>query len=198
MKYRWEVINWLITKKGYESYLEVGVKDGYCYDRVKCVEKKGIDIDLKTDSDGTVQISSDDFFTGPKRQECFDIIFIDGDHHEKQVLTDITNALGALSEDGAIVMHDCNPKKAVYATPERGENQPLWSGTAYRAYLRFKEVDERLSMCVVDVDWGCGVITFGRQELIDLPENYVWEDFDKNRVEWLNLISVEEFKRRFQ
>ena len=197
MKHRWEVINWLITKKGYESYLEVGVKDGYCYDRVKCVDKVGIDIDLQTNSKGTMQISSDDFFKGPYWEEPFDFIFIDGDHREDQALADIINALAALAEDGAIVMHDCNPKKAIYATPERGENQPLWSGTAYRAYLKYRKHDKRLSMCVVDVDWGCGVITLGGQELIEIPEDYGWEDFAKNRPAWLNLISVEEFKRRF-
>jgi hypothetical protein len=198
MKYRWEIINWLITKRGYESYLEIGVKDGYCYDRVKCVEKKGIDIDLKTNSQGTMQMSSDDFFSDSKWHEYFDIIFVDGDHREEQTFTDVKNALEALTDDGTIVMHDCNPKKEIYATPERGENQPLWSGTVYRAYLSYRAVDSRLSMCVVDIDWGCGVITFAGQKLIDIPYDYDWNDFDKNRIEWLDLITIEEFKRRFK
>jgi len=198
VKHRWELINWLIAKRGYESYLEIGVKDGYCYNQVKCLSKTGIDIKLLTESPGTIEVSSDEFFKGLDKDEEFDIIFVDGDHRELQVNVDIHNALKALAEDGVVVVHDCNPKKEEHATPERGENQPLWCGTAYRAFLTYRAVDDRLLMSVVDMDWGCGVIIFGKQKRLDLPENYGWEDFDKNRVEWLNLISVDDFRRKFR
>lgn len=198
MKHRWEIINWLIEKRGYKRYLEIGVKDGVCFNRVKCESKTGVDIKPLIVGKNIHTMSSDQFFEGPHWDELFDIIFIDGDHREKQVLTDLSNALSALDERGAIVMHDCNPKMEAYATSERGENQPLWSGTAYRAYLRYREYDERLAMCVVDIDWGCGVITFGGQTPLKLPFLYQWEEFDENRVEWLNLISVEDFRRKFR
>ena len=195
MKHRWEIINWLIQKRGYTRYLEVGVKDGYCYDRVKCRQKVGVDIDLKTKASGAGEISSDDFFAADNG--LFDIIFIDGDHREAQVDLDIKNAVMHLVSDGTIVMHDCNPKKAIYATPERGQDQPLWSGTAYRSFIKIRK-QGYLSACVVDIDWGCGIVQVGEPDIVSVPNNYTWADFDANRKEWLDLITVEEFKRRFK
>jgi hypothetical protein len=50
-------------------------------------------------------------------------------------------------------------------------------------------------MCVVDTDWGCGLVRLDGegQDVIDLPDNYSYTDFQAHRKEWLNLISVEEF-----
>jgi len=195
MKYRWEIINWLIEKYGYKSYLEIGVKDGVCYSRVNCGRKTGVDITPLIIGRRIVAMSSDEFFSvTPSR---YGIIFIDGDHRETQVSRDIQNALEHLEPGGTIVMHDCNPKEAIFATPERGENQPLWSGTAYRSFLQLRRTDPDLTMLVVAIDWGCGIIQRGKQKLIDIPGNYTWDDFDKNRAEWLRLISIEEFQRRF-
>ncbi len=198
MKYRWEVINWLIQRLKYRSYLEIGVKDGVCFNRVNLNadsdRKFGIDIKPLIMAHYIYAMSSDEYFA--ETLATFDIIFIDGDHHEEQVDRDIQNALKCLAPNGTIVMHDCSPPDEKYANEERGEKQVLWSGTAYRSFLKLRRVVPYLSMFVVDVDWGCGIIQRGKQELINIPENFSWEWFDKNRKESLNLISVEEFKNR--
>jgi len=47
----------------------------------------------------------------------------------------------------------------------------------------------------VDTDYGCGVITQGSQTVLDLKGLEVsYKNFDKNREEWLNLISPEDFE----
>ena len=195
MKYRWEIINLLIEKHDYERYLEVGAKDGVCFNRVKCAHKYGIDIKPLIANPNVQTISSDEYFrTTPF--VLYDIIFIDGDHHEEQVDRDIQNSLKCLASNGTIVMHDCSPKIAAHAAPERKEGQVLWSGTAYKSYLKLRRTDTELEMFVVDIDWGCGIIRHGCQALLDIPDDPTWDEFDKNRKGWLGLITVDEFNRR--
>jgi len=196
MKYRWEVINRLVEKYGYASYLEVGVKDGVCFSQIKCTLRTGIDIKPLFIRRRVVAMSSDEFFSVTRSK--YDIIFIDGDHREEQVDRDIQNALKHLAPGGTIVMHDCNPPKEEYANAEREENQLLWSGTAYRSFLKLRGTPGNLKMCVVDIDWGCGIIQRGKQDMADIPDDYTWDDFDANRKKWLNLISVKEFQRRYR
>ena len=107
---RIEIIQELINKHGYKNYLEIGVRDGSCFNAIKCESKDGVDPDLS--SAATVKLTSDEFF---KRWEAekevpawykFDIIFIDGLHHADQVEKDIDNSLKYLNEGGIIVMHD--------------------------------------------------------------------------------------------
>ena len=52
-----------------------------------------------------------------------------------------------------------------------------------------------LSMCVVDTDYGCGIIRRGKQETSSVRE-ITYDEFDKNRVQLLNLISAKEFMNR--
>lgn len=195
MKYRWEIINYLIAERGYKKYFEIGVKDGTCFNQVKCAKKYGIDIKPLIVNPHVKAISSDEFFeTTPSI--LLDIIFIDGDHHEEQVSRDVHNSLKCLVPNGTIVMHDCNPKVAEHAAPERKEGQILWSGTAYRSYLKLRRTNPEIAMFVVDIDWGCGIIQHGCQNLLDIPDDPTWDEFDEKRVSWLDLVTVDEFKRR--
>lgn len=197
MKYRWEVINRIVENRGFKRYLEIGVKDALCFNHINCSVKVGMDIKPLVLKDRIYRMSSDCFFSSIFGREYFEIIFIDGDHREPQVDRDVQNSLKHLMPGGVIVMHDCNPPEEEHANETRKEGQALWSGTAYKSYLKLRRNEANLEMFVVDVDWGCGIIQMGEQELIDIPDDYTWEDFDKNRERWLNLISVDEFKRRF-
>lgn len=197
MKYRYEIINHIIEKRGYKSYLEIGVKDGVCFDRIICRGKWGMDINPLFVNPNVKKMSSDDYFAMTRGVE-FDIIFIDGDHHEEQVDRDLWNALRCLAPNGTIVMHDCDPKDAKYATHEREADQIIWSGTAYKSFLSMRRSNPGLTMFVVDIDWGCGVIQRGEQTLLDIPEHPTWDEFDANKTSWLNLINVEEFMRRIK
>jgi len=40
---RYDIINLLIEKNNYNSYLEIGYQDGICYDNIKISEKNAVD-----------------------------------------------------------------------------------------------------------------------------------------------------------
>lgn len=187
---RIEIINSLIKKNGYKSYLEIGVQAGHCFSQIECENKIGVDPDKS--SAATVHLTSDDFFE--VNEERFDIIFIDGLHHSDQVMKDIVKSLKCLSEGGTIVMHDCLP------TSKRMQEIPLqeqceWTGDVWRAFLKYRETREDLTMCVVGVDWGCGIITRGKQSLVTTAKNPTYEDFCLYKNTWMNIITPEQFKQ---
>lgn len=189
---RIEIINGLIKKNGYKSYLEIGVQAGHCFSQIECEKKIGADPDKS--SAATIHISSDDFFK--ENKETFDIIFIDGLHHADQVEKDILNSLMSLSEGGTIVMHDCLP------TTKRMQEIPLqeqveWTGDTWRAFLEIRRYLSDVEMCVVDCDWGCGIIRRGSQKTINIKTNPTYEDFQANKKEWMNIITPEQFKQKY-
>jgi hypothetical protein len=49
-------------------------------------------------------------------------------------------------------------------------------------------------MCVIDEDWGIGIIQRGKQEPLDLEE-VTYDLLEKNRKTWLNLVSFNDFKK---
>jgi hypothetical protein len=50
-------------------------------------------------------------------------------------------------------------------------------------------------MRVIDTDYGCGIISEGYQDLIDVEDPYDlnYEFFNLNRTKLLNLITVDDF-----
>ena len=189
---RIEIINGLIKKNNYKNYLELGVQAGHCFRAIECENKTGVDPDKG--SAATIHKLSDEFFNDNK--EKFDIIFIDGLHHAEQVEKDILNSLACLSEGGTIVMHDCLPtSKRMQEIPLQEQNE--WTGDTWRAYLTYRRIMPELSMCVVDCDWGCGIITKGSQEPLLLAYNPTYEDFQANKKYWMNIITPEQFKKKY-
>ena len=99
---RTDLINYLITKHGYQTYLEIGLADGKNLESVIAPHKVGID--PSPASPATHRMTSDAFFAVNK--ETFDIVFVDGLHLYEQALKDVENALACLNPGGVIVMHD--------------------------------------------------------------------------------------------
>jgi hypothetical protein len=189
---RIEIINGLIVKNNYKNYLEIGVQAGHCFAAIHCENKTGVDPD--TGSAATVKKTSDDFFKNNK--EKFDIIFIDGLHHADQVEKDILNSLKALKTGGTIVMHDCLPtSKRMQEIPLQEQNE--WTGDTWRAYLKMRLTREDLEMCVVNTDWGCGIIRPGKQDLIKIDYKPTYEDFAVHKNNWMNVISADQFKAKY-
>jgi hypothetical protein len=193
--FRFDIINALITRYGYQRYLEIGVEDGIAFSNVQCAIMHGVD---PFSANATFRIPSDDFFAMIRDEVEYDIIFVDGLHVEDQAQRDIENSLLHLSEGGVIIVHDCNPPNAWYQRDY--EEAKLngcreWNGTTWRGFVNLRATRPDLEMCVVDTDWGCGIVRQGGhgQDLIDLPDNYSFADFEQNRKEWLNMISVEDF-----
>lgn len=173
-----ELIQYLIDKFQLKSYLEIGVESGNCFDAIRCEHKIGIDPAWGTPA---IHWTSNEFFN--RNKEKFDIIFIDGWHHAEQMEIDVHNALAVLNPNGFIICHDCNPvDEKMQIIPRQ---QKIWTGNVWKGWVKLRQLPF-ISMFVLDMDYGCGVIRRGHQGTIFI-ENPTWNDFVENRREWLNL-----------
>jgi hypothetical protein len=194
---RTEIINSLIQKYNYKSYLEIGVntpsQPGYNWIGVKIPTKHGVDPNVKT----TFQMTSDEFFEKHIAQK-YDIIFIDGLHIFEQVYKDILNSLNNLNDSGTIVVHDCNPVFEI--TQRRVRASDAWHGDVWKAILKLKVEKKDIEVCTVDTDEGCGIIRKGSQALLDVGNSsniYNFSFLERNRQKVLNLVSINSFKEKF-
>lgn len=177
---RLELFNYLIQEKGYKSYLEIGVQNpAKNFDQVICEHKIGVDPD--PNAQATKVMTSDDFFAN--NTETFDLIFIDGLHHDDQVEKDAHNALKILNEGGTIVWHDCNPDNEPMQRVPR--ETKAWTGNVWRAWVKMRRIPT-LEMFVLNDDLGLGIMRKGKQEPL-IVDNPTYEGLEKNRKEWLNL-----------
>jgi len=190
---RTEIIQTLIDKIDAKSYLEIGISAGDNWKKIRCDRKLSVDPEPLSKADRV--LTSDEFFE--KNEETFDVIFIDGLHHADQVHRDIKNSLDVLNDGGYIVCHDLNPQKKEHQViPFTGGT---WNGDCWRSFVSLRRDREDLEMFTIDTDHGCGVIRKGTQETLDIhpSTDVTYEDFDKNRKEWLNLISPGQFRKMF-
>ena len=205
---RTDVINRILSSRTKPTYyLEIGVRNPEDnFSLIKSSYKFSVDPGLEAEiNKADFKFTSDEFFEkllegkilSPKMM--FDVIFIDGLHLANQVERDIDNSLKFIKEDGFIILHDVNPPTEWHArenymffnSPARG----AWNGTVWKSFLN-KRFDNKLKSCCIDADWGIGIIS--KNHNIGNPIerlNYFFEynDFDKNRKKYLNLISFDEF-----
>ena len=189
--FRYEIINELIKKHNYKSYLEIGTQFGNCFEQIAIDYKVCVDPEKRYEH-LTYTMTSDDFFA--QNKETFDIIFVDGLHLEEQSTIDIYNSLNILNPGGAIVVHDCLPHCEEFT-------KVCWNGTVFRSIIDLRCNNPNVSIHVVDSDNGCGVIKSGKQELYKIvPESVAktyWY-FANNKKELMNTISVNEFKEKLK
>ena len=188
---RYEIINRVIESKGYIDYLEIGVRDGECFKQICCKNKTGVDPN-PTSSDTTHRMTSDDFFMSISEDTKFDIIFIDGLHHDDQVLKDIENSLNHLSDNGTIVCHDCLP--TTEKMQERDDHGGEWTGDVWKAIAELRVDSIDLDIKVVDTDYGCGIIRRGTNIPYETTDNYKsYYHYSVNKWRMLNVISPQQF-----
>jgi len=190
---RFDIINKLIKDNDYSTYLEIGVANKQTLNTVKIAHKEGVDPVYNT----TYKMTSDAFFAKIPKSKAYDIIFIDGLHLEEQTMRDVNNSLKHLNDGGIIVMHDCSPFKKTWqlSHPLKSERYN-WNGTVWKAFAKLRMTREDLFMCVVETDYGCGIVYPGSQKLFVPKEKEFelnFEFLEENRKELLNLILVEEF-----
>jgi hypothetical protein len=196
---RYDIINYLIEKYKLVNYLEIGVFQGENIRKVKAPHKDGVD----PGAEGYVvpevnyPMVSDDFFNlikdHPEIQ--YDIIFIDGLHHADQVTKDINNSLRHLVIDGFIVMHDCNPVS--YDAQKVPRETIAWNGDTWKAFVNFKAHNPGFKCCVIDTDFGVGVIQKHIDSYSTEVKEWEYEQFNNNKEQLLNLINWDEFKTTY-
>lgn len=142
-----------------------------------------------------------------------DLVFIDGLHNYEQSLRDVINSLKFLNPNGFLVLHDCNPKGAAQAYPiQNSYNEVIevlrnegiegwtgeWNGDVWKTIVHLRAFHPELNVRTIDADQGLGVISFGQNENLlqvgkDQLDNAGFELLENNRIEFLGLISVNDF-----
>lgn len=223
---RKKIIQTLMKQKKLSKYLEIGVFSGHIFFWIKSKFKIGVDPDFKFNQfkksaklllnpfnffNQYFEKTSDDFFK-ENAPEIFsgaklEIALIDGMHEYWFALRDVENTLQYLSENGVIILHDCNPQKkqnaVSFAEWEARHFKGTWNGDVWRVVLHLRSLRKDINVFTLDCDHGLGVITFGQPEnpLNYTPEEiakFTFEDFDANRLSWLNLKPAEYFYEYFQ
>jgi hypothetical protein len=183
--------------------LEIGVNDGSCIRNIIAKHKDGVDpgVEVLNTTDVNYPITSDEFFNLIKGHDIkYDIIFIDGLHHDIQVYKDVINALNHITNQGTIVCHDMNPQWEITQRKQAPNGVGAWNGDCWKAWVKLRGELTDYNMEVVDTDHGVGIIRPGKQTILNLPKNAFDLDFwylSDNRKQLLNLISVEEFYTRY-
>lgn len=191
---RVDIINHLIKRHQYHSYLEIGThQQSKCFDLVQARVKHSVDTGEETTEDTPMFLmSSDQFFE--QNQLSYDLIFIDGLHVYEQTYQDIINSWSCLNDGGTIVCHDMSPQIREHQLRTRVDPKGLWNGDCWRAWVRLRCERPDWNMCVIDADFGVGVIQAGAQQTLDLmPSEWTWEGLKHNRELWLNLINMDQW-----
>ncbi len=220
---RQQVIQQLIDNRNYKTYLEIGVLGGYVFFGIKCSRKIAVDPEFRFNWRGRLgetirnpyninakffEATSDAFFekdaSSVFRQRKLEIALIDGMHEFDYVLNDVNNCLRYLSDNGVLILHDCNPLTPEAAVPfnawkERGYSGH-WNGDTWKVIPYLKKHRPDLDVFVADCDHGLGVISRNAHATVStdaarLPEDVgreefrsmAYSDLEKHRKELLNL-----------
>jgi hypothetical protein len=185
---RTEIINALIDRRSYSSYLEIGVRNpDDNFNRIPACKKVSVDPGIEFQGNPvSYALTSDVFFEfwfTNHPGETFDVIFIDGLHRAEQCWRDIENASSILAEGGVIVVHDVLPPSPAFAR-ENFERDLLadtfWNGTTWKAFHRY-QWEGCWESRIVDSDWGVGLIDARKPRTPQIHGNpfYEWESFQR-------------------
>ena len=182
---RIDVVRSALASISGRTYLEIGVKDGECFDAVDAETKVAVDPAfafrppfsswfrrVRRAKRGAFyfRMTSDDFFAGPARRLApYDVVFVDGLHTYEQSYADVLNALAVLADPGVVLVHDCNPVSEAAAAPtlHAAARTPgytgEWNGEVYKALVRLRARSD-VRACVIDCDQGVGIVVAGEPE----------------------------------
>jgi hypothetical protein len=185
-------------------YLEIGVNVGVLFLHVRAHRKVAVDpvqriprwkrlghpnTALRAQF---IEMTSDQYFASIGSSETFDVVFVDGLHTYDQSLRDVESGLRHLSEDGVVLVHDCNPANAVAGGPDPGATGDAgWNGEVWKTIVHLRATRPDLDVSVLDTDFGVGVIRRGdnRSGLSRLDVRQLsYEDLDVRRDELLGLV----------
>ena len=197
---RTDIINYLIERYNYKSYLEIGVQYPQSnFFKVNAEYKTGVEPFPVEDmlNKSVVELTSDMFFKSLEDNVKYDIIFIDGLHTREQCRQDIHNSLKHLNEGGCILVHDCLPTQEYQTSKE--DNGREWTGDVWKAIVDI-QYRKGIHASTIDTDWGIGYITqdFYTNEL-NLPEDTFyteldWETYTQIKYGLLNIKTIDQWK----
>ena len=191
-KNRLQIVQEIIQKKNFKSYLEIGCFDDELFNHINCQFKIGVD----PVSGGTIRKTSDQFFKDNNYN--FDCIFIDGLHEYNQVKKDIINSLNFLNQEGIILIHDCLPNNFyAQATPRC---QYEWNGDVWKAIVEFRTRKE-IDVYTCYADYGIGVIlkrqnknllTYPKKDYSKLKFSEYYNNYNRlmNIIEYEDLLKI--------
>lgn len=209
---RSDILNYFSGKIKAKNYLEIGARNpSENFDKIICEQKYAVDpgiefeenpVDFKMTSDLFFQKLEEGRLKIPANTK-FDVIFIDGLHLADQVEKDIMNALNHITDQGVVVLHDCNPPTEFHArenyyfanSPAKGS----WNGTTWKAFYKYRHQHALYSICF-DTDWGIGVLSktpYPQFNTLEQPmENpyFEYRVLESNRKKLMNLADFHTWK----
>jgi hypothetical protein len=209
--YRYDIINKIIQDNGFEKYLEIGVRAlDDCYNKINTNIKHSVDPGFEVEVNNVdYPFTSDDFFRRLENGHLdiqsnykWDVIFIDGLHISHQVERDVMNSLNHLSENGFILLHDCNPFQYEYNHERVLEDYwgQTWNGTVWKVVYKLLCHNRNLKIYTLDTDEGVAVIKKGyRSKLVEFDNPYFeYKVLNDNVTRHLNLISLDSFDKIYE
>lgn len=218
---RVEVAQRILDRFNAKTYLEIGSQEGFSFFQIQANRKIAVDPEFKIpmakrikktlakkirmEEERYFEVTSDAFFTNAPavfRKDKIDVALVDGLHTYQQSLRDVLNCLNYLSENGVIVMHDCNPRSEAVAYPgnslQDAEKMNLpdwdgsWCGDVWKAIVYLRSLRNDLNVFVLDCDYGIGVVTKGKPENVlsysaEEINRMSYHDLESNRADFLNL-----------
>ena len=192
-----DVINYLIKNRDYNSYLEIGLDNPeHNFLQVSCTVKESVDpffdmlIPEETERYLTYRMTSDEMFRNMDEDKKYDIVFVDGGHTEEQCCKDIFNSMKHLNPGGCILVHDCIPYDEVSQRTIR--ETELWNGDVWKSVYKLN--GRNIEFKTVSIEWGMAIIEYSEDPKFEGYCNI--EPLDYNRdfsLEALHTISEEQF-----
>ncbi len=223
---RIDVLQQLLDQRPQATYLEIGVQRGNVLLNLRASRKIAVDPEFQISrlqrwtsgltnrsnlANEYFEMTSDAFFAqhAEALRGGIDVAFVDGLHTHEQAHRDVCNVLEYLNNDGVIVMHDCNPMSAAAAqfatSAEEADRNGVpgwtgeWTGDVYKAILQLRAERSDLNTCVLDCDYGLGIVRRGTPDSplkmsLEQIASMTYEEFARRRTELLNLRSPETFR----
>lgn len=178
---RTDIINAVIAKNGYGSYLEIGVRNpADNYNRIRVMVKQGADPNVHGVR-GVVPCTSDEYFkTVVYPKHSINVIFVDGDHSYPQCTRDMVNAYNVCTMGGVVILHDTLPKNEAEQVNVKPNNDAPWCGQAWRSVMLAQALD--LDFYTVDCDHGVTVIHKDREEIWFAEIEAEFKDYDPETI----------------
>lgn len=188
---RKDIIISVINTFGFNTYLEVGLRDKTgVFNHIPCKIKYSVDIDPK--SKPCYCGTSDSFFAQSIIEDIkWDCIFIDAWHTADFVYRDLMNSVKHLNPGGVIFLHDVLPTKYEYTLENKQDCQTAWKVVPYV----LKHHPELRICCISEHDAGMGVVVRGnrtRTLSFEFNKFYEYSLMDQNRKLSQNVIDYNE------